>query len=134
MWLNKGYKQFLRSREFCTQILLKKRSTYDNIDTVERIPEPEYDISFLCNPSNRDTILNNIMVRKGVGDIDKVLQLSQKPELEESFLYELSKIPNQTDPALLSYGNEPQLIKECGRKPEFDFLPQEFSGLESCQN
>ncbi|XP_076678736.1 seryl-tRNA synthetase, mitochondrial isoform X1 [Andrena cerasifolii] len=129
MWLNKGYKQFLRSQQFCTEILFKKGSTYNNIDTVQCIPEPEYDISFLCDPSNRDTILNNIMVRKGIGDIDKVLQLSQKPELEKSFLYELSKIPNQTDPALLSHGNEPQLIKECGYKPEFDFVPQEFSEL-----
>ncbi|KOC65782.1 Serine--tRNA ligase, mitochondrial [Habropoda laboriosa] len=66
------------------------------------------------------------MARKSIGNIDKVLELSEKSELKESFLYELSKIPNQTDPMVLSYGKEPKILKECGSKPLFDFEPQEF--------
>lgn len=44
-------------------------------------------------------------------------------------MHELNKIPNQTDPRVLSYGEEPQILKECGHNPEFDFEPQEFSIL-----
>ncbi|XP_054002401.1 serine--tRNA ligase, mitochondrial [Hylaeus anthracinus] len=125
MWFNKASNQFLR----CQRILFRKRSTQSYVDPLQEIPEPEYNINFVCNPSNRDTIFNNILARKGVGDIDKVLELSGKPELKESFLQELSKIPNQTDPAILSYGDKPHLIKEYGQKPEFDFEPEEFKKL-----
>lgn len=93
------------------------------------IPEPEYDVDYICNPSNRDIIYNNILARKSIGDIDKVLEFSKKPELKKLFLNELNKIPNQTDPIILSYGREPKILKECGYKPRFDFEPQEFSTL-----
>ncbi|XP_039303741.1 serine--tRNA ligase, mitochondrial isoform X1 [Solenopsis invicta] len=96
------------------------------------LPEPEYNTDFLCNPVNRDTIFNNIRRRKGIGDIDKVLEYSQdsnNPEKQELLLQELRKIPNCTHPAVTEYGNEPRLLKECGRKPEFDFEPQEFAEL-----
>ncbi|XP_076637012.1 seryl-tRNA synthetase, mitochondrial [Colletes latitarsis] len=129
MWFIKGCNRFLKHQRFQTQVLFKKRYTQNDVNTIQQIPEPEYNIEFLCNPSNRDIILNNIISRKGVGNIDKVLEFSQKPELKESFLYELSKIPNQTDPTILSYGNEPQVLKKCGCKPEFDFELQEFSTL-----
>ncbi|XP_043260842.1 serine--tRNA ligase, mitochondrial [Colletes gigas] len=129
MWFNKGCNRFLKHQRFQTQILFKKRYTQSDVNTIQQIPEPEYNIEFLCNPSNRDIILNNIIKRKGIGNIDKVLEYSQKPKLKESFLYELSKIPNQTDPTILSYGNEPQVLKKCGCKPEFDFELQEFLPL-----
>nr|XP_034179887.1 serine--tRNA ligase, mitochondrial [Osmia lignaria]XP_034179888.1 serine--tRNA ligase, mitochondrial [Osmia lignaria] len=128
MWFTKNCNQFLKYERFCMRMLIRKRSQ-DATDTTQSIPEPEYNINFLCNPSNRDTIYNNIIARKGVGDIDKVLELSQKPELKDSFLHELSKIPNQTHPTVLSYDKEPHLLKECGHKPEFDFEPKEFSTL-----
>lgn len=71
--------------------------------------------------------MNNINKRKGIGDIDKILELSGKPEMRELLLKELSKMPNRTDPTVLGYGDTPKLLKECGKKPEFDFEPQEFS-------
>lgn len=99
------------------------------IDTRQFLPEPEYNIDFLCNPANRDVIFNNIKRRKGVGDIDKVLKYSGNPEKRELFLQELSKIPNCTHPMVIEYDDKPRLLKECGRKPEFDFEPQEFAEL-----
>ncbi|RLU20415.1 hypothetical protein DMN91_007025 [Ooceraea biroi] len=92
------------------------------------MPEPEYNTDFLCNPANRDIILNNIKKRKGVGDIDKVLEYSGKPDKRELFLQELSKIPNCSHPAILDY-DEPKLLKECGKKAEYDFEPKEFTEL-----
>lgn len=44
-------------------------------------------------------------------------------------LKELSRIPNYTHPAVLEYGDKPKFLKECGKKPEFDFEPQDFSKL-----
>lgn len=93
------------------------------------MPEPEYNIDFLCNPANRDVIFNNIKRRKGIGDIDKVLKYSGNPENRELLLQELSKIPNCTHPMVIEYDDKPRLLKECGRKPEFDFEPQEFTEL-----
>lgn len=93
------------------------------------MPEPEYNINFLCNPANRESISTNIKKRKGIGDIDKVLEYSNKPEKRELFLQELSKIPNCSHPVVLDYGDKPRLIKECGRKAEYDFEPQEFTEL-----
>ncbi|XP_076244982.1 seryl-tRNA synthetase, mitochondrial [Calliopsis andreniformis] len=128
MWFAMRYNTLGKYQRFCMKSLLRKQCTQNNVDTIH-IPEPEYDLNFLCNPSNRDSIFNNIKLRKGIGDIDKVLEFSKKPELMQSFLYELSKIPNQTDPAILLYDKKPQVLRECGNKPEFDFEPQEFSKL-----
>ncbi|KYM98548.1 Seryl-tRNA synthetase, mitochondrial, partial [Cyphomyrmex costatus] len=99
------------------------------IDTKLFVPEPEYDTDFLCNPVNRDIIFNNIKSRKGIGDIDKVLEYSSNPEKQELLLQELGKIPNRTHPAVIEYGDKPKLLKKCGRKPQFDFEPQEFAEL-----
>ncbi|CAL7937404.1 unnamed protein product [Xylocopa violacea] len=129
MGLNKECSRLLKHRQLYRRILFRKRSMQCNINTTQHIPEPEYDISFLCNPTNRDIIFNNIAARKATGNIDKVLEYSKKPELKESLLYELSKIPNQTDPTILSYGEKPQILKEYGCKPEFDFKPEQFCEL-----
>jgi len=83
----------------------------------------------LCNPANRDIILNNIKKRKGIGDIDKVIEYSNKPEKRELFLQELSKIPNYSHPAILDYGDKPKLLKKCGKKVEYDFKLEEFAEL-----
>lgn len=93
------------------------------------MPEPEYDTDFLCNPRNRDAILNNIRRRKDIGDIDRVLEFSDKPEKRELFLQELSKIPNCTHSAVLEYGDVPKLLKQSGEKVKFDFEPKEFAEL-----
>ena len=40
------------------------------------IPVPEFDFDYLCDPLNREEIRENIINRKGVGDIDKVVSKS----------------------------------------------------------
>ncbi|XP_071866810.1 seryl-tRNA synthetase, mitochondrial [Bombus fervidus] len=127
MWFKKQFNRFLKYPKFYARTLHRTQSTQYNIPI--HIPEPEYNIDFLCNPCNRDIIFNNITARKSIGDIDKILELSKNPELKKSLLHELSKIPNQTDPRVLSYGKEPQILKECGHNPKFDFKPDEFSTL-----
>jgi len=92
------------------------------------MPEPEYDLDFLCNSANRDIILSNIRKRKGIGDIDKVIEYSNRPEKRELFLRELSKIPNCSHPAILDY-DKPRLLKKCGKKVEYDFELEEFTKL-----
>ncbi|XP_024938501.1 serine--tRNA ligase, mitochondrial [Cephus cinctus] len=113
-------------KRFSTQVQTKAASL---IISKHCMPEPEYNIEYLCNEKNRDAILNNIMKRKGVGDIDKVLELSKKLDSKNELLLELSKIPNCTDPQVLEYGDEPQILKISGSERKFDFKPQEFSVL-----
>lgn len=72
--------------------------------------------------------MNNIKKRKDFGDIDKVLELSSKPEKRELFLRELSKIPNCTHPVVHGY-DKPRILKQCGEKVKFDFEPEEFAEL-----
>ncbi|XP_078036274.1 seryl-tRNA synthetase, mitochondrial [Augochlora pura] len=134
MLFKQGFHRFVKNQRFYTHFLTQKRCIQDYTCLMQCIPEPEYNINYLCNPANRDAIFNNIRARKGVGDIDKVLELSQKPELKQSFLNELSKIPNQTDPVILSYGDKPKVLREHGHKPEFDFEPKEFVELATKLN
>ncbi|KAL2746344.1 hypothetical protein V1477_004714 [Vespula maculifrons] len=123
----KGFRQFIKIRRLCTQF---KNLTEKNIEEKKiRMPEPEYNIKFLCNPSNRDYIINNVKKRKGIGNIDKVLELYKQTEKHEMFLNELSKIPNDTDSVVFKYGDTPHRLKLCGSKPEFNFEPKEFSYL-----
>lgn len=88
------------------------------MDLDVHLPKPEYDLKFLCNPSNRDLIASNIKRRKSLGNIDKILNLSTH---SEEFLEELKKIPNLTHPEVLKYeGDEPVLLKVIGKKPTFN--------------
>ncbi|XP_047344360.1 serine--tRNA ligase, mitochondrial isoform X2 [Vespa velutina] len=127
MKLKEGFRQLIKMRRFCTQF---KNLTEKNIeDTKLHMPEPEYNIKFLCNPLNREYIINNVKKRKGIGNIDKVLELSKQTGQREMFLNELSKIPNDTDSVVFKYGNTPHKLKLCGSKPVFNFEPKEFSYL-----
>ncbi|XP_071566908.1 serine--tRNA ligase, mitochondrial [Temnothorax nylanderi] len=124
-----NFKQLCRSWHFWLHTLPAEALEKNVIGAKQFLPEPEYNTDFLCNPANRDVIFNNIKRRKGIGDIDKVLEYSGNPEKRELLLQELSKIPNCTHPTVIEYGDKPRLLKECGRKPEFDFEPQEFAEL-----
>lgn len=127
MKLKEGFKQLIKIRRFCTQFQYLPEKHIE--DSKVCMPEIEYNIKFLCNPSNRDYIANNIKKRKKIGDIDKVIELSKKPEDREMFLNELSKIPNNTDPVVFKYGDTPHVLNVCGPKREFNFVPKEFSYL-----
>jgi seryl-tRNA synthetase len=106
------------------------------IDTIPalkiHLPKPEYNLEFLCNPSNRDLIYQNIRRRKSLGNIDKVLEL-QKDSGSEEFFEELSKIPNFTQSTTFKY-SEPALLRIIGNLPKFNFRPKEFSSLATNLN
>ncbi|XP_050455783.1 serine--tRNA ligase, mitochondrial [Cataglyphis hispanica] len=127
--LEKYLKQFCRLRSSWIHTLPIETSGKKGASEKLCLPEPEYDTDFLCNPRNRDAILNNIRRRKDIGDIDRVLEFSDKPEKRELFLQELSKIPNCTHSAVLEYGDVPKLLKQSGEKVKFDFEPKEFAEL-----
>ena len=94
-----------------------------------RIPEPEYNTEFICDPANRDLIYHNIQRRKGVGNIDKVLELSKNPEARSEFIKELAKIPNLTAPGIFDYKDEPKVLDEYGSQKVFDFPAETFTNL-----
>uniref|UniRef100_A0A1B6M1D8 serine--tRNA ligase n=1 Tax=Graphocephala atropunctata TaxID=36148 RepID=A0A1B6M1D8_9HEMI len=97
-------------------------------------PSPILDESYLCDQKNKEEIKRNIIRRKGVGDIEKVLQLhgelSAKSDNEsfirDSLMKEMLKIPNRTHPDILNYGDMPNIVKSIGDKKSFNFKPKEF--------
>ncbi|XP_012281656.1 serine--tRNA ligase, mitochondrial [Orussus abietinus] len=97
--------------------------------TNSRLPNPDYDFEYLCNPSNRNEIFENIRKRKSQGDIDKVLELSQSPELRDTFLAEINTIPNHTAEEVMEYGENPQVIRVYGKKAELNFECKRLSEL-----
>lgn len=110
-----------------------------------QIRDPELDLEYLCNVNNRDEINNNIKNRKGVGDIDKVLELkteidgmSDDNPLKPDFITKLQKeaqlIPNRSFPDLIKYGDQPKILNVCGNKPNFLFKPKEFSAIAKKMN
>ncbi|EFN88554.1 serine--tRNA ligase, mitochondrial isoform X2 [Harpegnathos saltator] len=123
------FKQIHRLQHSWLHTLPAKVPEKNVASTKLHIPEPEYNTDFLCDPANRDTILNNIKRRKSIGDINRVLELSDKPEKRELLSKELSRIPNCTHSAIFEYGDTPKFLKEYGEKPEYDFEPQEFTEL-----
>ena len=121
------FKQLARkSLKFNTNLLARKCSSQ----------HVQVDVDYLTNPSNESEIRGNIKERKGVGCIDQFKSLfaryedassqTLKTELWEQLTREGLKIPNRSDPVLLSYGDEPQIIETRGHKPVFPFRPKEL--------
>ncbi|XP_068633273.1 serine--tRNA ligase, mitochondrial [Battus philenor] len=99
---------------------------------------PDIDVDYYCNIKNLNEIKNNIEIRKGVGDIDKVLHLynslnssSQCHEnLKLDLLKQLSILPNKTHPTVLKYKGEPRIIHEINKKRDFgNHTALEFSDI-----
>lgn len=128
----------------CSNVLSKSQVTDENIlcesDNDLKIPKPELELDYLCNPGNRNEIKCNIDNRKGVGDIDKLLELHNKikslntdnPQYEaihKEFLAEAIKIPNKSHPELREYEEKPKVTKVVGECPKYDFKPKVFDFL-----
>jgi seryl-tRNA synthetase len=85
------------------------------------LPRPVFDTDFYTNSRNRDAIHANIISRKGQGDIDKVLRLSQQltdssggtdtnvASLREELNAELFRLPNMSHPAVRGL-SEPRVV------------------------
>ncbi|XP_050509579.1 serine--tRNA ligase, mitochondrial [Diabrotica virgifera virgifera] len=106
-----------------------------------RIPEyPVFNEEYICDPNNVDAIENNILHRKGVGNIKLVHELKRKLEqadthtseykdIRKQYYKELSLIPNNTHPDIFKYGDKPKEIKVVKDKKLFTFKCKEFSEI-----
>lgn len=94
-----------------------------------RLQEPEYDLEYVLNPDNYDTIKENIINRKGVGSIQLVVDLHKKLEettdsnekknLREQFLRAAGEIPNSSHPqSPIGEEDQARLVDLVGTKRE----------------
>jgi seryl-tRNA synthetase len=103
---------------------------------VFHFPEPEFNWQYLCNSNNMEEIRKNIVNRKGVGDIDRVVSLwkslqsldpadSRYSEVRQELLTAAADIPNATHPQS-PIGDESHAHQAmlCGPKREFNFIPK----------
>ncbi|XP_048734130.1 serine--tRNA ligase, mitochondrial-like [Ostrea edulis] len=135
---------YARDFSFCkTKILTRFLSSSTNIEAWTdhfNSPTPEFDWQYLCDDANLKEIEQNIMDRKGIGDIYKVRSLWKSYQretnvsLKESLLQQLntaaSELPNRTSPSS-PIGSEE--FAECkglyGTKRDFTFKPQSVTEI-----
>lgn len=99
--------------------------------------EPVLDTGYICDPGNKEEILHNINIRKGVGDIETVHRLLNElqkksgngREQREKLRSELLKIPNKTHVDIKDYGDEPKVMQYYNKQPTFDFKPSQFQEI-----
>ncbi|KAL0269681.1 UNVERIFIED_CONTAM: hypothetical protein PYX00_007330 [Menopon gallinae] len=120
---------------FTTQLCRSvERKPYS--DTRKLTVVPEFDIEFIVDPANRSELEANIKKRKGIFNLDLIVELYNKSKSEsdplkkesilESLLNEACKLPNATHPEVGS--SEPRTIK--GYKPvDLDFPARQFHEL-----
>ncbi|CAG9838156.1 unnamed protein product [Diabrotica balteata] len=106
-----------------------------------KIPEyPVFNEEYICDPNNVDAIENNILHRKGVGNIKLIHELKRKLEqadehtseykdIRKQYHKELSLLPNNTHPDIFKYGDKPKEIKVVKDKKLFTFKCKEFSEI-----
>ncbi|KOB69756.1 Seryl-tRNA synthetase [Operophtera brumata] len=98
---------------------------------------PDFDTNYYCDNKNSEEIQHNICIRKGVGDINKVLELynlfKTTPEVDsqkirEKLLKELSSLPSRTHPKVKTNVN-PSIKDLIDKKKDFSHKPLEFSEI-----
>ncbi|XP_047030339.1 serine--tRNA ligase, mitochondrial-like [Helicoverpa zea] len=101
---------------------------------------PDIDTNYYCNSENSLEIDNNIKLRKGVGDVNRVMNMYKKYKatplsdssyqiVRENLYKELSCLPNKTHPSVLE-NVEPQVVREINQKRDFQsHRPLEFSDI-----
>lgn len=102
---------------------------------------PDIDTNYYCDDKNAAEIKHNIHIRKGIGDIDRVLNVyklfkttpatdSTFDSIKTSLYKELSYLPNKTHPNVREYDQDPYLVHEINDKRDFkDHVPLEFSEI-----
>lgn len=101
---------------------------------------PDIDLDYYCNANNSLEIENNIKIRKGVGDLNRVLSkykifAATSPTndsydtIKEDLYTELSCLSNKTHPMVREY-KEPKLLQEINQIKDFgDHIPLEFGEI-----
>ncbi|KAE8752854.1 hypothetical protein FOCC_FOCC000200 [Frankliniella occidentalis] len=116
-------------------ILSKAKSLQEDDEKILKIPEPQLDIARYCDPSKTEHFNKNIKIRKGIGNIQRIIELNNELKvktnetLRRELVQEALKIPNDTHPEPQSYGNDAKVIKHIGTLPEFGFDPKPFDKL-----
>lgn len=107
---------------------------------------PDIDTDYYCDMKNLSEIRRNIQDRKGIGDINKVLEIYSlykdtqidnlsHSSIKESLYKELAKLPNKTHPTVKEYTETPQVVHEINRKKDFGaHKPLEFSEITQLLN
>ncbi|XP_049873332.1 serine--tRNA ligase, mitochondrial [Pectinophora gossypiella] len=105
------------------------------------VPLPDIDVDYYCNVENTMEIIENIKKRKGVGNINRVLetynifkQTSPNDKsyftIRENLFKELSTLPNKTHPSVKEYKEDPRLVRELNKKRDFgSYVPLEFGEI-----
>ncbi|KAI8436672.1 hypothetical protein MSG28_010160 [Choristoneura fumiferana] len=126
-------------RKFITLCKSKYRS-------FSSLSQPDIDIGYYCDVKNLSEVKQNISLRKGVGNLDRVLDIysnlkakdvsdSTREVLEQEFYSELSKLPNKTHPSVREYKDEPRLVHQLNEKKDFGtYTPLEFSEITRLMN
>ncbi|OWF52314.1 serine--tRNA ligase, mitochondrial-like [Mizuhopecten yessoensis] len=128
--------QNLRSTENCDIQDSSEKSSQDDWQRPLEMPEPEIDWEYICE-ENRESITANIVNRKGIGDINRVLHLKAQfdatgyEETRLELLEAASEIPNRSSPhSPIGDESNTRLVGTFGEKTEFkDFKPQKTSKL-----
>ncbi|XP_052768540.1 serine--tRNA ligase, mitochondrial-like [Mya arenaria] len=123
-------------RQICTTYCTKARARDFNMWKQQfELREPEFNLEYLLDEKNRDVIRKNVANRKGVGDIDRVVELwkrlneEPKPDIQEklkiAFLTAASEIPNTSHP------ESPVGDEDESRQVELIGAPRVEDGLKS---
>lgn len=101
---------------------------------------PDIDLNYYCNAENSVEIDNNIKMRKGVGDVNRVMNMykifkatpvadASYHTIRDSLYHELSFLPNKTHPSVVE-SVDPQVVREINQKRDFQaHTPLEFSEI-----
>ncbi|CAG9101963.1 unnamed protein product [Plutella xylostella] len=122
-------------------VKLFRSRTLKNLRLFSSSISPDIDLEYFCNSKNTDEINRNISLRKGVGDIQRVLDIYNTlqsttvtdikyNQIKEELSKELQKLPNRTHPKVQQYEEECQVIKKINEKKDFSQHPAlEFSDI-----
>ncbi|KAJ8721996.1 hypothetical protein PYW08_004398 [Mythimna loreyi] len=101
---------------------------------------PDIDLNYYCNTENSGEIDNNIKIRKGVGDVNRVINMyeifkatpvadASYQTIRDSLYKELSCLPNKTHPSVIN-NIDPEVVREINQKRDFQaHAPLEFSEI-----
>lgn len=121
--MHRTVRTFLSTPRIVTNV---KRYKYSKI-------KPALDVKYLLNPNNVPEIAENIILRKGVGDIHQVhstlKDTTQEHQISEELESQLLRIPNKTHPEVRDLGDEPRILRYYNDKPVFDFKPHQFQEI-----
>ncbi|XP_047991682.1 serine--tRNA ligase, mitochondrial [Leguminivora glycinivorella] len=120
------------------------RSNYNRL--CSSMTQPDIDLGYYCDVSNSSEVKQNISSRKGVGNIDRVLDIynrlkvidvadETRDALKQELYRELSKLPNKTHPSVQGHEDDPIVVHELNKKRDFGkHSPLEFSEITRLMN